>query len=114
MSLFSASLRLVGLSQAEASAWLSQELGRNVGINTVKNLSLGRSKVGQPIWAALQDLYQAQVRASEEALEIHNDSSATQVDLSAYGRAAEWPSVRVFENVCAMVALGAGLDVIDE
>ena len=119
MSLFAAALRLTGLSTREAGDYLTAKLGRPVSHQTVMDLSSGRSRVHPDVWAALRDLWRRQSEAADQALDLIEELAAEHgppeaLDVSAFGRAGEWPSLRAAENVAALVALESGLPVADD
>jgi|GEM_PF-3032543 len=115
MSLFAAALRLTGLSQPEAADWLSDQLCRSVSLQTIKDMSSGRSKAHPDVWAALSSLHQQQLAAADEALDLIDELADAHgeppesLDFGSYGRASEWPSLRVAENTAALVALQSGI-----
>lgn len=114
MSLFAAALRLTGLSQEEASAYLTDALGRPVSLDTIKKMSSGRDNINPDVWRTLSDLHITQVEAVEAALEqidglVAEHGDDFELDLSGYGRAGEWPSLRVQQNTMAMLALQSGV-----
>ena len=106
MSLFSAALRVTGLSTKEASSFLSEQLGRTVSQQTVLDMSSGRSRVNPEVWEVLRTLYQMQVRASEEGLDLINEHQPDEVEYTTVSGAGDWPSERVKLNTAAMVLLG--------
>ncbi len=112
MSLFAAALRKTGLSHVEASAFLSEQTNRHVSLDTIKNMANGRSHVHADVWSTLRELHAKMVDACEEALELITEKQPEDVELFEDGsRASEWPSLRVYENVLAMVALEGDFDI---
>ena len=100
MTLFSASLRLVGLSQSEAADYF------DVRLDTVKSWSAGRNKVPEGVWAQLRELYEVQIVAVEEAMELVREQRPAEISLNENGpRGKDWPSRGVHMAVLAMCAL---------
>ena len=100
MTLFSASLKLVGLSHGEAAEFFG------VRLDTVKSWSVGRNQVPQGVWDQLRELYEDQVVAVEEVMDLLRQKQPDEVALNEAGaRAAEWPSKGAHMAVLAMCAL---------
>lgn len=114
MNTFSGILRITGLSQAEASDFLSGQLDRPISKDTIKSMCSGRTSIRQDVLDALRGLYLAQTNAAEEALNLIDEMQAEHgppesLDFSSHGRASEWPSLRVAENVAAFIQLESGI-----
>lgn len=99
MNLFSATLRLTGLSDSEASEWLSATLDKNVSARTLGKMKNGSTWVYEDVWDALNFL----VDQIEDASEILIENNCPEDCLYESADALfDWPSARCVENVVVM------------
>ncbi len=109
MTLFSAALRLLGLSQAEAAEYL------DVRPDTVKSWSAGRNRVPEGIWEELRALWRLQSRAAGEALALIDEHDPDEIAPNPAGPlGAEWPSRGAHHAVLARVILESGRKVASQ
>lgn len=110
VSVFGATLKLVGLSQPEAAAYLK------VSRDTARSWACGRSKVPPKAWDKLRKLYERQQSAADEALELIDETVEAQmalpseVDFRQGERAKGWPSKGSYEAVAAQVVMESGIN----
>ena len=103
-TIFSAALKLVGLSQREAADFFE------VRPDTVRSWACGRSRVPPNVWEELRELYDKQQDTVDEALALIEQHEPGILALNIHGaRGAEWPSEGVHLAVLAQLALEAGL-----
>ncbi|MGE0408738.1 MAG: helix-turn-helix domain-containing protein [Amphiplicatus sp.] len=109
MTLFAASLHLLGLSQSEAADFL------DVRPDTLKSWCSGRRNPPEGIWAPLRALYERQQIAVDHALELIEEKRPDEIAPAMKGpRSTSWPSEGAHMAVAAAVALSVDLPVIDE
>lgn len=106
MTIFAAALRLLGLSQPEAAAFLE------VRPDTVKSWSSGRNRVPEGVWAQLRGLFAKQQNAVDQALDLIAEKNPEIIAPAIKGpRSKSWPSEGVHMAVAAAVALSVDLPV---
>lgn len=102
-AVFKAALGVLGLSQAEAAAYL------DVSISNVEKMCAGKRRVPRGIWSELADLWDRQTIAEQEALdlidELHEAYSPEALDLRATGAHGEWPSPGCAAAVAARIVM---------
>lgn len=108
MTLFAASLRLLGLSHGEAADFLS------VRLDTVKSWSAGRNRVPGGVWTQLRALYEKQQAAVEAALDLIDEQQPDEIAPNLSGpRGKQWPSQGAHHAVLAALALSVDLPIAE-
>lgn len=108
MTLFAASLRLLGLSHGEAADFLA------VRPDTVKSWSAGRNPVPAGVWTQLRALYAQQQGAVAAALDLIDEKRPDEIAPALKGpRSRSWPSEGAHLAVAAAVALSVDVPVAD-
>lgn len=106
MTLFAAAMKITGLSQRELCDIM------DVRIDTVKGWCSGRNNPPNGAWDVLRGVYAMQVKSSEEALDLIDEKSPTQLSLNEFGpRGKEWPSEGAHKAALAMVALAVDIQI---
>lgn len=107
-TLFSAALKVCGLSHNEAADYF------DVRLDTVKSWSAGRNPVPDGVWDHLRDLYAEQIEAAEQALELIEASGADEISPNVSGpRKKDWPCNGAHMAALAHVALSVDLPIRD-
>lgn len=117
-TLFSAALQGLGLSQSEASAFLS------VRPDTVKSWGAGRNPVPDGVWLQLHALSAAEDRAAREGAKLAakalKDGAVIELGLAkstAEAQALGWPSVgahaAVFRRMWEILGPSARIEIVE-